>query len=66
MILGERKMKIQEYQEIKNKEIEELKDYIAEICDIIHMELPLRYQDKWVEVMTEKGLYTPHVDEEEE
>ena len=66
MILGDRKMKIQEYQEIKNKEIEELKDYIAEICDIIDMELPLRYQDKWVEVMTEKGLYTPHVDEEEE
>jgi len=59
-------MKIQEYQEIKNKEIDELKDYIYEICDIIYMELPLRYQDKWVEVMTEKGLYTPHVDEEEE
>ena len=58
-------MKIQEYQEIKNKEIEELKDYIAEICDIIDMQLPLRYQDKWVEVMTEKRLYTPHVDEEE-
>jgi uncharacterized protein YutD len=59
-------MKIQEYQEIKNKEIDELKDYIYEICDIIYMEMPLRYQDKWVEVMTEKGLYTPHVDEEEE
>ena len=58
-------MKIQEYQEIKNKEIEELEDYIAEICDIIDMQMPLRYQDKWVEVMTEKGLYTPHVDEEE-
>ena len=56
-------MKIQEYQEIKNKEIEELKDYIAEICDIIYMELPLRIQDRWVKVMTEKGLYTP--DEEE-
>jgi uncharacterized protein YutD len=54
---------IQEYQEMKNERIEELKDYIAEICDIIHMELPLRFQDKWLEVMTEKGLYTPHVDE---
>ena len=62
MILGDRKMKLQEYQELKNKEIEELKDYIAEICDIIYMELPLRIQDRWVEVMTEKGLYTPHVD----
>ena len=59
MILRRKKMKY------KNRE-EELEDYIAEICDIIDMELPLRYQDKWVEVMTEKGLYTPHVDEEEE
>ena len=42
-----------------------LADYIAEICDIIDMQLPLRYQDKWVEVMTEKRLYTPHVYEEE-
>ena len=41
-----------------------LEDYIAEICEIIDMELPLRYQDKWVEVMTEKRLYTPHEDEE--
>ena len=43
-----------------------LADYIAEICDIIYMELPLRYQDKWVEVMTEKGLYNPNEHEEEE
>jgi hypothetical protein len=55
----------QAYQDLL-EENRTLADYIAEICDIIHMELPLRYQDKWVEVMTEKGLYTPHVDEEEE
>ena len=47
----------------QNEKIEELENYIAEICDIIYMELPLRIQDRWVEVMTEKGLYTP--DEEE-
>jgi len=58
------KITIQEYQEIKNERIKELESYIAEISDIIYMELPLRYQDKWVEVMTEKGLYTPHEDEE--
>ena len=46
----------------QNEKIEELENYIAEICDIIYMELPLRIQDRWVEVMTEKGLYTPHVD----
>tara|TARA_R100000742_G_C4206836_1_gene34334 strand:- start:17 stop:199 length:183 start_codon:yes stop_codon:yes gene_type:complete len=45
--------------------IAELEDYIAEIADIIYMELPLRFQDKWLEVMTEKGLYTPNEDEDE-
>ena len=54
----------QAYQDLL-EENDRLADYIAEICDIIDMELPLRYQDKWVEVMTEKGLYTPHSDEEE-
>ena len=44
--------------------IAELEDYIAEICDI-YMELPLRIQDRWVEVMTKKGLYTPDEDEED-
>ena len=53
----------QAYQELL-EENKALADYIAEICDIIYMELPLRYQDKWVEVMTEKRLYTPHEDEE--
>jgi len=55
----------QAYQDLL-EENRTLADYIAEICDIIDMQLPLRYQDKWVEVMTEKRLYTPHVDEEEE
>ena len=45
--------------------IAELEAYIAEICDIIYMELPLRIQDRWVEVMTKKGLYTPDEDEED-
>ena len=52
----------QAYQDLL-EENDRLVDYIAEIADIIHMELPLRFQDRWVEVMTEKGLYTPHVDE---
>jgi hypothetical protein len=41
----------------KDKEIKALKDAIWEIADIIHMELPLRFQDKWVEIMIERGLY---------
>ena len=46
--------------------IAELENYIAEICDIIYYQEPLRVQDRWLEVMTKKGLYTPHVDEDEE
>ena len=48
---------IQEYQEIKNERIQDLEDYIYEICDIIHMECPLEYQDKWLGAMMDKGLY---------
>ena len=43
--------------------IAELEDYIAEICDIIYYQEPLKIQDRWLKVMTEKGFYTP--DEEE-
>ena len=58
MILGERKMK-----SVKaNKEVMELRDAIAEIAEIIHMEMPLRYQDKWLEMMVERGLWKPDPD----
>ena len=36
-----------------------LEDYLYEICDIIHMQLPLRHQDVFVEKMVELGLYDP-------
>ena len=49
----------------KDKEIEALKDCIWVIADIIHMQLPLRYQDKWLESVIENGLFNPHEDEEE-
>jgi len=48
---------IQEYQEIKNERIQDLEDYIYEICDIIHMQCPLKMQDAWVKAMRDKGLY---------
>jgi hypothetical protein len=35
---------------------------IHEIAEIIRMELPLRYQDKWLANMVERGLY--HVEKE--
>ena len=59
MILGERKMKIQEYQKIKNEEIEALKYTISTIAEIRWMEMPLRYQDEWLEKIMERGLWKP-------
>ena len=53
----------QAYQDLL-EENRELANYIAEISDIIYMELPLRFQDRWVKVMIEKGLYTYMEDEE--
>ena len=37
-----------------------LKDYLFEICDIIHMQMSLKYQDMFVTRMIEKGLYGPN------
>ena len=47
----------------KDKEIEALKDAIWEIADIIHMQLPLRFQDKWLEIIIDRGLYDGHVED---
>ena len=40
----------------------ELLDSIQEIAEIIHYQMPLKYQDKWLEMMIEQGLYTPEDD----
>ena len=37
-----------------------LEDYLFEICDLIHMQMPLKYQDAFVASMIEKGLYDPN------
>ena len=37
-----------------------LEDYLFEICDIIHMQMSLKYQDMFVTRMIEKGLYDPN------
>ena len=37
-----------------------LEDYLFEICDIIHMQLPLKHQDAFVAKMIEIGLYDPN------
>ena len=42
--------------------ISELLENIETIAEIIHMELPLEYQDDWLESVMEKGLYKPDTD----
>tara|TARA_R110000824_G_scaffold32774_1_gene105559 strand:+ start:89 stop:283 length:195 start_codon:yes stop_codon:yes gene_type:complete len=39
------------------REEENLRDYITEICSIIYMECPLEYQDEWLERMVALGYY---------
>ena len=52
--------KMLEGAQIKEKE---LLDSMREIAEIIHMEMPLKHQDKWLEMMIDRGLYTPEDEE---
>ena len=36
-----------------------LEDYLFEICDMIHYEMSLNEQDRWLERMVELGIYKP-------
>ena len=54
--------KDQAYQDLL-EENDRLVNHITDICDIIYYQEPLKIQDRWLKVMTEKGFYTP--DEEE-
>tara|TARA_R110000824_G_scaffold108662_8_gene255963 strand:+ start:232 stop:447 length:216 start_codon:yes stop_codon:yes gene_type:complete len=38
-------------------ENKDLKDYIDNICGIIDAEMPLRYQDEWLEKCIKRGFY---------
>ena len=38
---------------------EELLEAVQSIAEIIYMELPLRYQDKWLENIMNKGIWRP-------
>ena len=62
MILGERKMKKDKEIEMiagMQTEIEALRFTIGTIAEIIWMEMPLRYQDQWLEKIMERGLWKP-------
>jgi|TARA_R110001583_G_scaffold42650_8_gene135586 hypothetical protein len=53
MILMELKMKN------KDEEIEALRYAISTIAEIIHMQMPLRYQDRWLESIVDAGIWKP-------
>lgn len=43
-----------------NKEDKErYREMLSEIAEIIHYQMPLKYQDKWLAMMIERGLYEP-------
>ena len=42
-----------------NKHTDVLLEAIHDIAEIIHMQLPLRYQDKWLESIIERGIWKP-------
>ena len=48
--------------EAKRRE-EDLISRIMEICSIIYMEIPLEYQDAWLDRQVNDGLYNPKEDE---
>ena len=59
MIIRRKKMK---------KDTEELREYawaVEEIAEIIWMEMPLRYQDQWLENIMAKGIWRPDPEMEE-
>ena len=41
------------------KNTEELLNAVEDIAEIIYMELPLRYQDQWLENIMAKGMWKP-------
>tara|TARA_R100001594_G_scaffold71367_1_gene105968 strand:- start:586 stop:789 length:204 start_codon:yes stop_codon:yes gene_type:complete len=47
------------------REEKTLRNYIEEICEIIEMQLPLRYQDAWLKSMVAKGYFKLTEEEED-
>jgi hypothetical protein len=54
MIIRRKKMK---------KDTDELLNAVEEIAEIIHMQMPLRYQDKWLEDIMDSGIWRPEPEE---
>ena len=41
----------------------QLIDDISDIAEIIYMEMPLRYQEQWLEGIMAKGIWRPEIEE---
>ena len=48
-----------------SKHTDVLLDAVQEIAEIIWMEMPLRYQDQWLENIMAKGMWRPDPEMEE-
>jgi hypothetical protein len=48
-----------------SKQTDELLDAVQSIAEIIYMELPLRYQDSWLDDIMNKGIWRPDLSEGE-
>ena len=46
-----------------NKHTDELLDAVHSIATMIHYQMPLKYQDKWLEDIKAKGIWKPDEDE---
>ena len=42
-----------------DEEIEALRYAITTIAEIIHMQMPLRYQDAWLKTIEDAGIWKP-------
>jgi|TARA_Y100000296_G_scaffold40813_1_gene47109 hypothetical protein len=47
-----------------SKHTDELLEAVQEIAELIYMEMPLRYQDAWLEDIIKKGIWKPNEDME--
>jgi len=47
-----------------SKHTDELLEAVHEIAELIFMEMPLRYQDAWLEDIIKKGIWKPNEDME--
>ena len=45
-----------------SKHTDELLEAVQEIAEIIYMQMPLKYQDIWLENIMKKGIWRPDDD----